>query len=140
MHFYTNRGGTLNTQDTFYIGAMKGMGRIDQQTYIDTYSKLAHAKLYTTKTPITADDLLNDKVLPFYEEHELPVLRVMTNRGTEFCGRADKHNYQPEEHTQMEATSLEASISTIIPSDRIAVASTVPTTPGIPNSLEMMAA
>ena len=90
----TAHQGYLGSQDTFYVGTLKGVGRVYQQTYIDTYSKVAQAKLYTTKTPITAADLLNDKVLPFYEEHELPVLRIMTDRGTEFCGRADKHDYQ----------------------------------------------
>ncbi len=90
----TAHPGYLGSQDTFYVGTLKGVGRIYQQTYVDTYCKVAHAKLYTTKTPITAADMLNDKVLPFYEEHELPVLRILTDRGTEFCGRADKHDYQ----------------------------------------------
>ena len=90
----TAQPGYLGSQDTFYVGTLKGVGRVYQQTYIDTYCKVAQAKLYNTKTPITAADLLNDKVLPFYEEHELPVLRIMTDRGTEFCGRADKHDYQ----------------------------------------------
>jgi len=90
----TAHPGYLGSQDTFYVGTLKGVGRVYQQTYIDTYSKVAHAKLYTTKTPITAADMLNDRVLPFYEEHELPVLRIMTDRGTEYCGRADKHDYQ----------------------------------------------
>lgn len=90
----TAHPGYLGSQDTFYVGTLKGVGRIYQQTYIDTYAKVAHAKLYTSKTPITAADLLNDKVLPFYEEHELPVLRIMTDRGTEFCGRVESHDYQ----------------------------------------------
>ena len=70
------------------------VGRIYQQTYIDTYAKTTQAKLYTTKTPITAADMLNDKVLPFHEEHDLPILRILTDRGTEYCGRADRHDYQ----------------------------------------------
>lgn len=78
--------GYLGSQDTFYVGTLKGVGRVYQQTYIDTYCKVAHAKLYTTKTPITAADLLNDQVLPFMEEHELPVLRILTDRGTEYSG------------------------------------------------------
>ena len=86
--------GYLGSQDTFYVGTMKGVGRIYQQTYIDTYAKTAQAKLYKTKTPITAADMLNDKVLPYYEEHNLPVLRILTDRGTEYCGRADRHDYQ----------------------------------------------
>lgn len=90
----TAHPGYLGSQDTFYVGTLKGVGRVYQQTYIDTYSKVAHAKLYTSKTPITSADLLNDIVLPFYEEHNLPVLRIMTDRGTEFCGRPDKHDYQ----------------------------------------------
>ncbi len=62
--------------------------------YIDTYAKIAHAKLYTTKTPITSADLLNDKVLPYYEEQDIQVLRILTDRGAEYCGRQDAHDYQ----------------------------------------------
>ena len=90
----TAHPGYLGSQDTFYVGALKGVGRIYQQSYVDPYSKVAQAKLYTTKTPITAADLLNDRVLPFHDEHDLPVLRIMTDRGTEYCGRVDKHDYQ----------------------------------------------
>ena len=90
----TAHPGYLGSQDTFYVGTIKGVGRVYQQTYVDTYSKVAQAKLYTTKTPITAADLLNDRVLPFYEQHDLPVLRVLTDRGTEYCGRVDSHDYQ----------------------------------------------
>ena len=90
----TEHPGYLGSQDTFYVGNLKGVGRIYQQTYVDTYSKVAHCKLYTTKTPITSADLLNDKVLPFYEQHGLPVLSILTDRGTEFCGRVDHHDYQ----------------------------------------------
>ena len=77
----TAHPGYLGSQDTFYVGTLKGVGRVYQQTYIDTYAKVAQAKLYKTKTPITAADMLNDKVLPFYEHHELPVLRILTDRG-----------------------------------------------------------
>lgn len=90
----TAHPGYLGSQDTFYVGTLKGVGRIYQQTFVDTYAKMAFAKLYTTKTPITAADLLNDRVLPFFEGHELPMLRILTDRGTEYCGRADQHDYQ----------------------------------------------
>jgi len=86
--------GYLGSQDTFYVGTLKGVGRVYQQTYVDTYSKVAHCKLYTTKTPITAADLLNDQVLPFYAEAGLPVLRILTDRGTEYCGKVEQHDYQ----------------------------------------------
>ena len=90
----TAHPGYLGSQDTFYVGTLKGVGRIYQQTFVDTYSKVAFAKLYTTKTPITAADILNDRVLPFFEQHELPMLRILTDRGTEYCGKADRHDYQ----------------------------------------------
>jgi transposase InsO family protein len=90
----TAHPGYLGSQDTFYVGTFKGVGRVYQQTFVDTYSKVAFAKLYTTKTPITAADLLNDKVLPFFTEEQLPMLRILTDRGTEYCGRAETHDYQ----------------------------------------------
>ena len=90
----TAHPGYLGSQDTFYVGTLKGVGRIYQQTFIDTYAKVGFAKLYTTKTPITAADLLNDRVLPFHEEHQLPLLRILTDRGTEYCGKAETHDYQ----------------------------------------------
>ena len=90
----TAHPGYLGSQDTFYVGTLKGVGRIYQQTFVDTYAKVAHCKLYTTKTPITAADLLNDRVLPYYEAYGLPLLRILTDRGTEYCGRAETHDYQ----------------------------------------------
>src|SRR6187402_2668403 len=86
--------GYCAAQDTFYVGTLKGVGRVYQQTCIDTYSKVAFAKLYDRKTPITAADLLNDRVLPFFDEHEIAISRVLTDRGTEFCGKPEAHEYE----------------------------------------------
>ena len=90
----THHPGYLVSQDTFYVGYLKGVGRIYQQTVVDTHSSVAFAKLYEKKTPVTAADTLNDQVLPFFEEQEVPVLRMLTDRGTEFCGRPDSHPYE----------------------------------------------
>ena len=90
----TRHPGYLGSQDTFYVGNLKGVGRIYQQTVVDTCSKVACAKLYTSKTPITAADLLNDQVLPLFSQYELPLLRMLTDRGTEYCGSIEKHDYQ----------------------------------------------
>lgn len=90
----TAHPGYLISQDTFYVGYLKGVGRIYQQTVIDTYSAVAFAKVYTAKVPVTAADILNDRVLPFFEGQDIPVLRVLTDRGTEYCGSADKHPYE----------------------------------------------
>ena len=73
---------------------MKGVGRIYQQTFVDTYAKVTFAKLYDRKTPITAADLLNDRVLPFFEEQGVKLLRVLTDRGTEYCGNPERHEYE----------------------------------------------
>lgn len=90
----TEHPGYLGSQDTFYVGTIKGVGRIYQQTFVDTYSRVAFAKLYLQKHAITAADLLNDQVIPFFDENGLPLLRVLTDRGTEYCGKKDQHEYQ----------------------------------------------
>lgn len=90
----TEHPGYLGSQDTYYVGNIKGVGRIYQQTFIDTYSKVAFAKLYDRKHAITAADTLNDKVIPFFEQHEIPLLRMLTDRGTEYCGKREYHEYQ----------------------------------------------
>jgi len=90
----TMHPGYLGAQDTYYVGTIKGVGRIYQQTFIDTYSKVAFAKLYDRKNALVAADLLNDQVLPFFEENTVALLRVLTDRGTEYCGAREHHEYQ----------------------------------------------
>jgi transposase InsO family protein len=92
--FESEHPGYCGAQDTFYVGNLKGVGRVYQQTFIDTYAKVAFAKLYDRKTPLTAADLLNDRVVPFYDEHDVPLLRVLTDRGTEYCGNPERHEYE----------------------------------------------
>jgi transposase InsO family protein len=90
----TEHPGYLGAQDTYYVGTIKGIGRIYQQTFIDTYAKIGFAKLYTSKHAITAADLLNDRVLPWYEEQSVRLLRILTDRGTEYNGSIENHEYQ----------------------------------------------
>ncbi len=90
----TEHPGYLGSQDTFYVGNLKGVGRIYQQTFLDTYSKVAFAKVYDRKNALVAADLLNDRVVPFFEQHEIPLLRILTDRGTEYCGKPEHHEYQ----------------------------------------------
>ena len=92
--FVSECPGYCGAQDTFYVGTLKGVGRVYQQTFVDTYAKVGFAKLYDRKTPLTAADLLNDRVIPFYEEHAIPLQRVLTDRGTEYCGTHDRHEYE----------------------------------------------
>ena len=90
----TAHPGYLIAQDTYYVGTIKGVGRIYQQTVIDTYSKVAFAKLYDRKNALVAADILNDKVIPWFEEEEVRILRVLTDRGTEYCGAREHHEYE----------------------------------------------
>ena len=90
----TYHPGYLGAQDTYYVGTIKGVGRIYQQTYIDTFAKVAQAKLYDRKNALVAADMLNDRVLPMYEESGIPLLRILTDRGTEYCGAREHHEYQ----------------------------------------------
>ena len=90
----TEHPGYLGAQDTYYLGTIKGIGRIYQQTFIDTYSRVAFAKLYDRKNALVAADILNDRVIPFFEKEEVPLLRILTDRGTEYCGKREHHEYQ----------------------------------------------
>lgn len=90
----TEHPGYLIAQDSFYVGNMKGVGRIYQQTVIDTYTKVAFAKLYDRKNALIAADMLNDRVIPFFDANEIPVLRVLTDRGSEYCGNREHHEYE----------------------------------------------
>ena len=92
--FESEHPGYCGAQDTFYVGNLKGVGRVYQQTFIDTYAKVACAKLYDRKTPITAADLLNDRVIPFFDSHEVRLLRMLTDRGSEYCGNPERHEYE----------------------------------------------
>lgn len=86
--------GFMLGQDTYYVGYIKGVGKIYHQTGIDTYSAVGFARLYLEKVAITAADFLNSKVLPFFDERGIPLLHTSTDRETEYCGQADKYPYQ----------------------------------------------
>jgi len=90
----TYHPGFLLGQDTYYVGYIKGVGKIYQQTGIDTFSNVGFAKLYMDKSAITAADFLNDKVLPYFDSEEVKLLRVLTDRGTEYSGKVEQHPYQ----------------------------------------------
>jgi len=89
----TEHVGYLGAQDAFYVGTLKGVGRIYQQTFIDTYPAVGFAKLYTSNVRINSADLLNDRMIPCFDKYEIALLRILTDRGMEFCGKADTHDY-----------------------------------------------
>ncbi len=77
----------------------KGVGRIYQQIFLDTYSKVALCKLYTMHTALTVADMLNDRVIPFFEEQGVPLLKILTDRGSEYSGNQEKwHSYRASQY------------------------------------------
>ena len=90
----TEHPGYLGAQDTYYVGNIKGVGQIYQQTFIDTYTKVAFCKLYNRKKALVAAHILNDKVIPFFDGQGIPLLRILTDRGSEYCGKREHHEYQ----------------------------------------------
>lgn len=93
-HVESSRPGELLNQDTFYWGTLKGVGKVYVQVVVDVFCSFAFAKLYTAKFPVTACDLLYERVLPFYEALGVTVGAVLTDNGREFCGREESHPYQ----------------------------------------------
>lgn len=90
----THHPGFLVAQDTYYVGYIKGVGKIYQQTGIDTFSNVGFAKVYSEKTALTAADFLNDKILPYFDMDHMKVLRMLTDRGTEYGWQNLEHPYQ----------------------------------------------
>src|SRR4029450_2665421 len=83
--FESEHPGYCGAQDTFYVGNLKGVRRIYEQTFTATYTRASSAKPYNPKTPIPAADLLNGRLLPFLEEPAATPTRAMTARSTELC-------------------------------------------------------
>lgn len=90
----TEHPGYLGCQDTYYVGNFKGIGKVYGQVFIDSYSRVADVKLYEDKTALTSADMLNDRIIPWYDEQGVPILRVLTDRGSEYKGKIENHAYQ----------------------------------------------
>ncbi len=107
----THHPGYLGAQDTYYVGYIKGMRKIYQQTFFDTYAKVATVKLYDRKIALVATGMLNDRVIPLYDEYGIPLIRILTDRGIEYCGAREHHEFQlylaveDSDHTTTKAKS-----------------------------------
>ncbi len=93
-HIEAHHTGELVAVDTFFVGTLKGVGRVYMQSVIDCHNRHAWGRLYTSKLPLTAVHVLNNDVLPFYEQHAVRVETVLSDNGREFCGRPDRHPYE----------------------------------------------
>ena len=93
-HIEAPHSGSLVAVDTFFVGTLKGVGKLYLQTAIDCHSRYAWARLYPSKLPVTAVHLLNTDVLPTFEQHGAKIETVLSDNGREFCGRPDQHPYE----------------------------------------------
>jgi transposase InsO family protein/transposase-like protein len=93
-HIEAPHTGALVAVDTFFVGVLKGVGKVYLQTAIDCHSRYAWARLYTNKLPLTAVQLMNNDVLPTFEAHSTRIETVLSDNGREFCGREDRHPYE----------------------------------------------
>ncbi len=89
-----HHAGELVAVDTFFVGTLKGVGKVYLQSVIDCFSRYASGRLYASKLPITAVHVLNNDVLPFFESHNTRISTVLSDNGREFCGRKDHHPYE----------------------------------------------
>lgn len=93
-HIETRHTGDLVAVDTFFVGTLKGVGRVYLQSVIDCYSRYAWGRLYTTKLPVTAVHVLNQDVLPLFEKYNAGITTILSDNGREFCGRPERHPYE----------------------------------------------
>jgi transposase InsO family protein len=93
-HIETHATGELVAVDTFFVGTLKGVGKVYLQTVLDCHSRYAWARLYTSKLPVTAVHVLNTDVLPWFEQHATRIQTILSDNGREFCGRSDRHPYE----------------------------------------------
>ena len=93
-HIEVHFTGELVSVDTFFVGTLKGVGKVYLQSVLDCFSRYAWARFYTSKLPITAVHVLNEDVLPFFESHGAKIHTILSDNGREFCGRPDQHPYE----------------------------------------------
>lgn len=83
-------------QDTFYVGTIKGLGRIYQQAGIDAYANFGLVKVYLNKKADSAKDFVKTKVIPGYGMFQIPLDRILTDNGKEYTTHWEngEHDYE----------------------------------------------
>jgi hypothetical protein len=80
-HIRVSYTGELVAVDTFFVGTLKGVGRVYLQSVLDCFSRYAWARLYPNKLPLTAVQTLNNDVLPFFDQHQIHVKTILSDNG-----------------------------------------------------------
>jgi transposase InsO family protein len=92
-HVESNAPGELLCQDTFFVGHLKGVGKVYLHTVVDAYGSYAFGFLHPSKQSEAAAAVLHNDTFPFYRQKGLAVKAVLTDNGREFCGK-DDHPYK----------------------------------------------
>lgn len=93
-HIKTHHTGSMVAVDTFFVGTLKGVGKVYLQSVLDCHLRYAWGRLYTSKLPVTAAHVLNEDVLPFFDQHNATIDTILSDNGRQFCGRPDRHPYE----------------------------------------------
>ena len=94
QHVEANQPGELVSQDLYFVGIIKGIGKIYMQSAVDCSCSVAFAKICVSKQPITSVALVHERIVPFYESIGVPLRAILTDCGREYCGRPDSHYYE----------------------------------------------
>lgn len=86
--------GELVSQDLYQVGHIKGVGKIYMQSAVDCATSVGFAKLCLNKLPIHSVALLHERVVPFFDQHDLALKTVLTDCGREYVGRVDQHLFE----------------------------------------------
>lgn len=93
-HIEVDSPGEIICQDLYFVGRIKGVGKVYMQSAVDCYGSLGFAKLSVSKKPLHSVALLHERVLPFYDRYGLRIGSLLTDNGREYCGRLDSHLYE----------------------------------------------
>jgi hypothetical protein len=94
QHVEVNSPGELLSQDLYFIGYIKGVGKIYTQAAVDCATSVGFAKIVPNKLPIHSAALLHEKVVPFFDSFQVPILDVLTDQGREYHGDPCKHAFE----------------------------------------------
>jgi hypothetical protein len=88
-HIQATQPGELVCLDTFYIGKLKGVGKVWQYTACDAACSFAVAQVSLDFSAAAAARFLANRVLPTFQAAGWPLRRVLTDQGNEYRGAFD---------------------------------------------------
>jgi transposase InsO family protein len=94
LHIKANFEGQLVAIDKFMVGNLNGIGKVYLQTVVDCYSRYAWGHLFRSKISVTAVHVLNERILPFFEERGAHIQTILSDNGREYRERPDHNPFE----------------------------------------------